>query len=129
MPGAEHLKPGHTGLRRIWYATGYSVQGLQAAWARESAFRQELALAIVAMPLAMWLGTTAVERALLAASVLLVLVVELLNSAVEAAIDRIGPELNEDSGRAKDLGSAAVLICLIVAGLVWGLIAWERFAP
>lgn len=122
------MKPGHTGLKRLWYATGYSMQGLRAAWLKESAFRQELTLALLALPLAMWLGSTAVERALLAASVLLVLVVELLNSAVEAAIDRIGPELNDLSGRAKDLGSAAVLISLLTAALIWGLVAWERFA-
>lgn len=122
------MKPGHTGLPRIWHATRYSLQGLKAAWASESAFRQELAVCLLAIPLGAWLGTTAIERALLIGSVLLVLVVELLNSAVEAAVDRIGPELNEDSGRAKDLGSAAVFVALAAAALVWILLAWERFA-
>ncbi len=120
------VKPGHTGLTRLWYAAGYSMKGLRAAWYRESAFRQELALCVVAMPLGLWLGDTAVQRGLLVGSVLMVLVVELLNSAVEAAVDRIGPELNEHSGRAKDLGSAAVLVSLLTVGMIWGLVLWER---
>ncbi len=122
------VKPGHTGLTRLWYAAGYSMKGLRAAWYRESAFRQELALCIIAVPLGLWLGATAVERAVLVGSVLMVLVVELLNSAVEAAVDRIGPELNEHSGRAKDLGSAAVLVSLLTTGLIWALLLWERLA-
>lgn len=121
------MKPGHTGLTRLWYAAGYSVKGLRAAWYRESAFRQELALCVVTVPLGLWLGDTAVQRSLLVGCVLMVLVVELLNSAVEAAVDRIGPELNEHSGRAKDLGSAAVLVSLLTAGLIWTLVLWERF--
>lgn len=118
----------HTGLRRIINATFFSLAGLRAAWAHEAAFRQECLLALVLVPLGCWLGQTAVERSLLVGTVLLVLIVELLNSAVETAVDRIGLDHHRLSGRAKDQGSAAVLLCLCLAALVWGLIAWERFA-
>ncbi len=115
-------KPGHTGLKRLILATGYSFKGLAAAWRFESAFRQEVALFLVAAPLGCWLGDTGIERALLIGSVLLVLVVELLNSAVEAAIDRIGNEPHDLSGRAKDIGSAAVFVSLALAAVVWALV-------
>lgn len=115
-------KPGHTGLKRIFHAAGYSLSGLRAAWRHESAFRQELLLLAVGMPLGWWFGEGGVERALLMGSLLLVLVVELLNSAVEAAIDRIGDSEHLLSARAKDLGSAAVLVTLALAALVWGLV-------
>ena len=85
-------------------------------------------LACIMLPGAFWLGTTLLERLLLAGSVFLVLIVELLNTAIEYTVDRIGPERHALSGRAKDLGSAAVLLSLLLAGLTWGLIAWERFA-
>ncbi len=108
-------------------ATKYSAQGLSSAWKYEAAFRQELLLVVILLPVAVWLGQTALERAVLIGCLLLVLVVELLNSAIEAAIDRHGDELHELSGRAKDIGSAAVCISLLNVAVVWGLIAAERF--
>ena len=111
---------------RVWRAFGYSLRGLRAAYKKESAFRQELVLAAVLVPLGVWLGRSGVERALLIGSVLAILVVELLNSAVEAAIDRIGPEPHKLSGRAKDMGSAAVLVAMLVCALTWGLILLGR---
>jgi len=121
------VKPGATGIVRILRACGYSWRGLAAAWRHEAAFRQEAVLAAVLVPLGAWLGADGVERALLAGSVLLVLVVELLNSAVEAVVDRIGSEPHELSGRAKDLGSAAVFVALAGVVLVWGLILVPRW--
>ena len=120
-------KPGNTGLRRILRAARYSSQALLAAWRHEAAFRQELALTLVLLPVAFWLGQNAYERMLLIAVCLLVLIVELLNSAIEAAIDRHGDDRHELSGRAKDLGSAAVLFSLLLVVLVWGVVAWQRF--
>ena len=122
-------KPGNTGLRRIVNATFYSFAGLKAAWRNEAAFRHECVLAALLAPLGAWLGRTAAERALLIGSCLLVLIVELLNTAVEFVVDRVGPEHNELSGRAKDLGSAAVFVSLTLTLLIWALIAWERFGP
>jgi diacylglycerol kinase (ATP) len=116
-----------TGWRRLRAAAGYSIQGLRAAWINETAFRQELLLALFLVPLAYWLGTTATQRALLIFSFLAVLITELLNSAVEAAVDRIGSEHHELSGRAKNMGSAAVMVALIAAAWVWGLVAWQRW--
>ena len=120
-------KPGNTGIRRIVRASRFSMQGLGHAWKHEAAFRQEVGLAVVLAPLGLWLGTSAVERALLLGSCLVVLIVELLNSAVEAAIDRHGDELHELSGRAKDLGSAAVLLSLLLLAAIWASVAYERF--
>ncbi len=113
---------GKTGLKRIINAAGYSWAGLRAAFRHEDAFRQEVLLAVVLIPLALYLGDTAVERVLLIGSILLVLIVELLNSAVEAAVDRISLEHHHLIKRAKDMGSAAVLIALINAAAVWGLV-------
>jgi diacylglycerol kinase (ATP) len=115
------------GLRRIWNAAFYSIAGIRASWKNEAAFRQELVLCLFMVPAAFWVGGNAVERVLLAGSCLFVLVVELLNSAVEAAIDRIGADRHKLSGRAKDMGSAAVFISLWMAALCWGLIIHERF--
>jgi diacylglycerol kinase (ATP) len=115
------------GLARIARATGYSFKGLRAAFANEEAFRQELLIVVILSPLALWLGRTAVERALLIGSLLLLLIVELLNSAVEAAIDRIGLERHELSGRAKDMGSAAVFVALVLTGVVWLFVAAGRW--
>lgn len=120
-------KPGNTGIGRILRAAKFSSQGIAAAWKNEAAFRQELLLVVVLLPIGVWLGQTALERAVLIGSLLLVLVVELLNSAIEAAIDRHGDEVHELSGRAKDMGSAAVLISLLTVVVIWGLIAAERF--
>jgi diacylglycerol kinase (ATP) len=111
-----------TGLRRILLATRYSLEGLLAAIRDEAAFRQELALAVVLVPLGVWLGDDGAQRALLVGSVLLVLIVELLNSALEAAVDRISNERHPISKRAKDLGSAAVMISLATAAAIWLLV-------
>jgi diacylglycerol kinase (ATP) len=106
------------GLNRVIHAGGYSIQGLQAGW-HETAFRQEALAAVVMLPLAFWLGQSWVETALLAGSVLLVMIVELLNTSVESAIDRIGPEWHDLSKRAKDMGSAAVLLSLLLCLGIW----------
>lgn len=115
------------GLSRVWHATGYSVAGLRAGW-HETAFRQEAIAAIVLLPLSLWLGRTWVETALLAASVVCVMIVELLNTAVETAIDRIGPEWHDLSKRAKDMGSAAVLLSLLVCAGIWAAALYHRLA-
>ncbi|HRP23428.1 diacylglycerol kinase [Thauera sp.] len=115
---------GKTGLRRVWNAFHYSVDGLKAAYRHEDAFRQELWLAVLAVPLALWLTDSAVARALMIGSVLLVLIVELVNSAIEATVDRVSLERHQLAKRAKDIGSAAVLIALINAAVVWGLMLW-----
>jgi diacylglycerol kinase (ATP) len=120
------MKPGRTGLTRVLHATRYSWQGLSAAFKHEAAFRQELALAIILTPLAIWLTTDAVELGLLIGSLLLVLVVELINSAIEAIVDRFGDEIHELSGRAKDIGSAAVFISLLNVALIWGLLLYKH---
>ncbi|MFO1329602.1 MAG: diacylglycerol kinase [Rubrivivax sp.] len=120
---------GRTGLTRLMFATRHSAAGLAAAWRHESAFRQELLLAMLLAPAGLWLGRTWVERALLVGSVLLVLIVELLNSGIEAAIDRISLEMHELSGRAKDYGSAAVLLALLLCGGIWAGSIWTRLVP
>ena len=120
-------KPDNTGIRRILRATKFSARGLAQAWRHEAAFRQELVLVLLLAPVAVWLGQTALERALLIGCCLIVLIVELINSAIEAAIDRHGDEHHELSGRAKDMGSAAVFVSLVLVAIVWGLIAAERF--
>jgi len=111
-----------TGLTRLLKAAGYSRAGLCAAWRHEAAFRQEMLLLLVLGPVGLWLGEGGAEKALLFGSLLLVVIVELLNSAVEAVVDRTGAEHHELSGRAKDLGSAAVLVALLLAGSVWCLV-------
>lgn len=120
---------GRTGLNRIIHAAGYSMAGLKAAYNGESAFRQETWLAVVLVPLAFWVGQTWIEVALLAGSVLIVMIVELLNSAIEAAIDRIGFEMHDLSARAKDIASAAVLLSLTLCAGIWGAALWHRFMP
>jgi diacylglycerol kinase (ATP) len=115
-----------TGLARVWHAAGYSMAGLRAGW-RETAFRQEALAAIVLIPVAFWLGRSWVETALLAGSVLIVMTVELLNTGIEAAIDRIGPEWHDLSKRAKDMGSAAVLLSLVLCAGIWLAALWQRF--
>jgi diacylglycerol kinase (ATP) len=115
-----------TGLTRMRHALGYSLAGLRAGW-NETAFRQEALAALLMLPLAFWLGQSWVEVALLAGTVLLVMVVELLNSGIEAAIDRIGPEWHELSKRAKDMGSAAVLLSLLLCAGTWLAASWWRF--
>ena len=114
------------GLERVFHATLISVQGLRAGWS-EPAFRQEAILAIVLVPVSFWLGRSWVEVSMLAGTVVLVMIVELLNTAVEAAIDRIGPEWHDLSKRAKDMGSAAVLLSLTLCGGIWLTALWQRF--
>jgi len=120
--------PTNTGVRRIVKATFFSMAGLRAAWRTEAAFRQECALVCVLTPAALWVGSNAAERALLIGSCWLVLIVELLNSAVETVVDRVGTDHHQLSGRAKDLGSAGVFISLVLTAVVWGLILWERLS-
>jgi len=120
-------KSGNTGIRRIIRAARYSAQGFAHAWKYEAAFRQEVGLTLVLVPAALWLGRSGVERLLLIGCCVLVLVVELLNSAIEATVDRIGDEHHELSGRAKDLGSAAVFVSLVIVVVVWATVAWLRF--
>ncbi|SHJ17085.1 diacylglycerol kinase (ATP) [Malonomonas rubra DSM 5091] len=117
---------GNTGIKRIVLAAGYSAQGLKAAFVNEAAFRQEVLLAVVLIPLACWLDVRAIERVLMIASVVLVMIVELLNSAIEAVVDRIGPEKHELSGRAKDIGSAAVMISLLLTLYIWTEVLWPK---
>jgi diacylglycerol kinase (ATP) len=117
------------GPGRILKATVWSLQGLRAAWLHESSFRLEVVLLVVLTPLAIWLGEGAIERVLLIGSCLLVLSAELLNSAVEAVIERYGPEFHELAGRAKDMGSAAVFVLMMNVLLCWGLILGPRLFP
>jgi diacylglycerol kinase (ATP) len=116
-----------TGWRRMWHATGYSLAGLSAGW-NETAFRLEAIAAMVLLPLSFWLGGSWVESALLAGSVMLVLIIELLNTGIEAAIDRIGPEWHDLSKRAKDMGSAAVFLSLLLSGGIWVAAIAHRLA-
>jgi len=121
------MKPGATGFKRVVDATGYTIKGLRAAWRVESAFRQETVLALLFAPAAFWLGRSLPETAMLLATLAFVLATELLNSAIEAIVDRASPELNELAGRAKDMGSAAVFVSLSTVVVVWALVAIDRF--
>ncbi|ERM59731.1 MULTISPECIES: diacylglycerol kinase [Vibrio] len=112
-------KKSNTGFKRIIKAAGFSWQGLTSSFKSEAAFRQEVFMAAILIPLAFYLDVSQVERILMISAVVLVMVVELINTAIEAVVDRIGSEHHELSGMAKDVGSAAVLICLILAGYVW----------
>lgn len=120
-------KPGKTGIARIIAAFGYSMQGFSAAWRHEAAFRQELLLALILVPVAFWLAGNVIELIILIASVFWMLMAELINSAIEAVVDRIGPEQHVLAGRAKDIGSALVLTSLALLGLVWGILLFNRF--
>jgi len=119
-------KPGAKGFTRVVNATRYSWQGLRAAWRNESAFRQECVLGLVMLPVAFLLGENLVQTALLIGVCIVVLIVELLNSAVEAVVDRIGPEHNDLAGRAKDMGSAAVMLSIALVWATWLLVALHR---
>ncbi len=112
-------KPGNTGLARVIAAAGYSWQGLVAAFRHEAAFRQELAVIVIALPVGVWAAETTLERVLVVAALLMVLVIELINSAIEAAVDLWGEQRHELAGRAKDCGSAAVLLSIVAATAVW----------
>jgi diacylglycerol kinase (ATP) len=122
-----HPMKGRTGLQRILNATGYSMAGLRAAYLGESAFRQEVWLCVLLVPAAFWLGEDWVQTALLAASAGLVLVVELLNSGIEAVVDRISYDHHDLSKRAKDIASAAVFLSLVICGGIWAAALWHRF--
>ncbi len=115
---------GNTGFKRIVLAAGYSAKGLRAAFVNEAAFRQELLLALVLVPLALWLDVEPTQRLLMIAALVVVLITELMNSAIEAVVDRIGAERHELSGRAKDIGSAAVLLALLLCATIWISILW-----
>ena len=112
---------------RVWQAFLWSMQGLRATWQVESAFRLEVYLFVVLAPVALWFGQDGIERAILVGSMLVVLIVEVLNSAVEAVVDRWGPEHHELAGRAKDMGSAAVFVALVLTGAVWLFVAAARW--
>src|SRR3954447_1654867 len=127
VPDVVNPQKLRSGLSRVWHAAGYSLAGLRAGW-DETAFRQEALAAIVLVPLSFWLGRSWVEVALLAGSVLILMAVELLNTAVETAIDRIGLERHPLSKRAKDMGSAAVLLALLLAIGIWIAALVQRFA-
>lgn len=120
-------KTGVTGIRRIINAFGYSMQGLRAAFKYESAFRQETVLLIILLPLAILLGQNIVDYSILIGSLLLVLIVELLNSAIEAVVDRVGDEHHKLAGRAKDIGSAAVFVSLVNVGVIWSMYVFQYF--
>lgn len=125
-PEATNAQKSRTGLDRLWHAARYSMDGLRAGWG-QTAFRQEVLAALVLLPAALWLGQSWLEVALLGGSVVLVLVVELLNSGIEAAIDRIGPEWHLLSKQAKDMGSAAVLLSVLLCAGIWGAALFQRF--
>jgi len=118
---------GNTGLTRIIKAAGYSWQGIKSAYKNEAAFRQESWLALVLIPLAIWLSENATQLALMISSVVLLMMIEIINSAIEAAIDRHGDEQHELSGRAKDMGSAAVLFAFVYLVLIWAGIIWDNY--
>ena len=120
-------KPGATGFTRIIKATGYSMKGLKAAWHGEAAFRQELMLAVIAVPFAFLVSQTVMQFAFLLAVTGLVVIVELLNSALEAIVDKASPEHNELAGKAKDMGSAAVFVTLVIIGICWLAVIFENF--
>lgn len=113
---------GKKGLTRLWNALGYSRDGLAAAWKNEAAFREEVLLAAIAIPLAFYLGKTGIDRALMVGSIILILIVEILNSGLEAVVDKASPEKHELAKRAKDMGSAAVLLSLFNAAAVWAFV-------
>ncbi|GMR14574.1 MAG: diacylglycerol kinase [Gammaproteobacteria bacterium] len=121
------MKPGHTGIERIIKASGNSFRGIRDAFRHEAAFRQELGLTIVLLPLSFWLAQTVIEWLLLITPLFVLIIVELLNSAVENTVDRIGAQRHTLSGRAKDMASAAVMFSLIFLAVVWLSIAWSRF--
>lgn len=122
------MKPGYTGVRRLFYATRWAMAGLVAGARREAAIRQEMVLVVVGAIAAPWVASRPLEIALLIGALLLVLIVELLNSAVETTVDRISAERHELSGIAKDLGAAAVFTSLVLAAMLWGALLWERLA-
>ncbi len=128
LPANDPVNPqkSRKGLSRVWHAFGYSLAGLRAGWF-ETAFRQEAIASIVLLPASVWLGRNWVETVLLAGTVVLIMIVELLNTGIETAIDRIGPEWHDLSKRAKDMGSAAVLLSLLLCAGTWVTALFQRF--
>jgi len=124
---AKINKPPHRGLSHVFNALNYSLQGIRAALTYEEAFRLELIACLLMAPLGLWLGETGIERALLVGSLMLVLIVELLNSAIETVVDRVSVEHHTLSGRAKDIGSAAVFMSLLNVVVVWGFVLWPHY--
>ncbi|RXJ74913.1 diacylglycerol kinase [Veronia nyctiphanis] len=122
------MKPGHTGLLRILKATGFSIQGIKAGFKHEAAIRQEFVLLAVSVIVAAVFDFDLTEKCLLVGSVIFLLIVELLNSAVEAVVDRVGSEFHELSGRAKDMGSAAVFFALVLVAMTWFVIFYSHFS-
>ena len=116
----------NTGIKRIFLAFGYSLKGIKSAFKHEAAFRQEVLLALILIPIALLVDVTQVERILLISPVILVLIFEIINSAIEAVVDRVSDEYHELAGRAKDMGSAAVMLVLLNALVIWGLIAYDH---
>ena len=127
-PPAPINKPNLTGIRRLISATRYSMQGLAAAWKHEEAFRLEASLALLLFPCSFWLGQTLSQQLILIASLALVAIVELINSAIEAVVDRIGTDMHPLSGQAKDIGSAAVFLSTLLVIVLWGLSLWDLLA-
>lgn len=123
----EMSKPGKKGVQRIIWATYYSYRGIRSALQNEAAFRQEFVLMLLLIPLAFWVGETVEQQLLLIGPCVLVVIVELINSAIEAVVDRIGSERHVLSGQAKDMGSAAVFFSLFLVFVSWGVIGWNRF--
>lgn len=120
-------KPGNKGLTRIIKAFGFSVKGFRAAWQHEEAFRQEVILALILLPLSFYVAANATQLAILLSTLFIVLITEILNSAVEAVVDRVSDEHHKLAGRAKDMGSAAVLLSLTMTVVIWGVIINENF--
>ncbi|WCE29841.1 diacylglycerol kinase [Vibrio sp. SCSIO 43137] len=127
MPSENSGKPGNTGITRIIKATGYSIQGLKAAWKHEAAIRQELVLLLIALPVIVLVDVSLLSKLVMLSGLVLLLVVELINSAIEAIVDRVGTEHHELSGRAKDIGSAAVMVTLLLNGVNWFVILSDRY--
>ncbi|HET8942835.1 MAG TPA: diacylglycerol kinase [Rudaea sp.] len=121
MPSTEPRGP-----KQIYKALIWSLQGLRSGWTYEASFRLEVYLCMIVIPVGLWLGNGAVEKALLCASPLLVVAAELLNSAIEAVVDKVSPEFSEMAGRAKDMGSAAVFVLMLNVLLCWGLVLWQH---
>lgn len=122
------MKPANNhGIKRIIRATGFSMKGLKAAWVHEAAFRQELLLAVVMLPITLLVNISTIERLMLILTVFIVLIAELLNSAIEAVVDRIGSEIHPLSGQAKDIGSAAVFLSIVLCGITWFLVLLPLF--
>jgi len=122
------MKPAKTGITRIFFAAGNSIRGIKSCWQHEAAFRQDIFLSLVLLPLSFFVAKSAVQWLLLIAPLILLLIVELLNSAIEATVDRIGHEHHDLSGRAKDAASAAVMVGHALILTSWGVIAWNNFA-